>query len=147
MFYILTQQYFLWISFFSFEGVQHFWLELCTFCSKFLPATSQRLFCVTKSDIEQGPSNHTAPFYELLVSVLRLTLSFGEVSTYCRHTYIRQKFSFFKIIFTALTDRQNNFNEINRLFKLVVSRMFLLPCSVSLMCFFFILVSFLGRPL
>ena len=41
-----------------------------------------------------------------------------------RHTYIRQFFK--KIIFPALIDNPNDF-EINRLIRLVVSGMFLLP--------------------
>ena len=136
------------ISFCSFEGVQHFWLELCIFYYKLLSETNQQLICVTESDIGQGPSNHTAPNFELLVSVLWLTLSFGEVSKpaeectknsgdtfHCRHSYIRENFSFFKkIIFPALIDSRNNF-EIHRLIRLVVRGMFLLPCSALLMCF------------
>ena len=85
-FYTLKQQCF-FISFCSFERVQHFWLELCIFYSKLLSASNQQLFCITESDIRQGPSNHTAPLYELLVSVywFRLTLSFGKMSkTYRR---------------------------------------------------------------
>ena len=54
------------ISFCSFEGVQQFWLELCIFYSKLLSATNQQLFSATESDIGQGPSNHTAPLYELI---------------------------------------------------------------------------------
>ena len=53
----------------SFEGVRYFWVELCIFFSKLLSATNQQLFCVTESDIGKGPSNHTPPLYELLVSV------------------------------------------------------------------------------
>ena len=45
-----------------------------------------------------------------------------------------KNFSFLKIIFPALIDIQSNF-EISRLIRLVVSGMFLLPCSASLMCF------------
>ena len=48
---------------------------------------NQQLFCITESDIGQGPFNHTPPLYELLVSVLRLTLSFGEVSKTCRRMH------------------------------------------------------------
>ena len=55
------------ISFFSFERVRYFWFKLCNFFSKLLPATNQQLFCVTESDIGQGPSNHTPLLYELLV--------------------------------------------------------------------------------
>ena len=60
---------FVLISLCSFEGVRYFWVELCIFFSKLLSATNQQLFCVTESDIGKGPSNHTPPLYELLVSV------------------------------------------------------------------------------
>ena len=84
-FYTLKQQFS--ISFCSFEGVRYFWVELCIIFSKLLSATDQQLFCVTESDIWQGPSNHTPPLYELLVSVLWLTLSFDEVSKTCRRMH------------------------------------------------------------
>ena len=35
------------------------------------------------------PSNHTAPLYELLVSVLWLTLSFSQVSKICRRMHLK----------------------------------------------------------
>ena len=57
---------------------------------------------VTESDMRQGPSNHTQPSYELLVSILWLTLNIGEVSKpaekctknlgdkfHCRYTCIK----------------------------------------------------------
>ena len=69
------------ISIWSFEGVQLFWLELAIFYSKLLSATNQQLFK------RYWPLNHIAPLYELLVSVLWLTLSFGEVSKTCRRMY------------------------------------------------------------
>ena len=86
-FYTLKQQKIFLISLCGFEGVQHFWLDLCIFFSKLLSATNQQLFCVTESDIGQGPSNHTPPLYKLLVSVVWLTLSFGEVSKTCRRMH------------------------------------------------------------
>ena len=58
-FYTLKQQFS--ISFCSFEGVRYFWVELCIIFSKLLSATDQQLFCVTESDIGQGPSNHIHP--------------------------------------------------------------------------------------
>ena len=85
-FYTLRQQHF-FISFCSFEGVRYFWVELCIFFSKLLSATNQQLFCVTENSIEQEPSNHTPPLYELLVSVLWLALSFGKVSKACRRMH------------------------------------------------------------
>ena len=66
------------ISICSFEGVQHFWLELAIFYSKVLSATNQQLFL--RHWKQYRPANHISPLYELLVSVLWLTLSFGEVS-------------------------------------------------------------------
>ena len=38
-FYTLKQQFFFLISICNFEGVQHFWFELCIFYSKLLFAT------------------------------------------------------------------------------------------------------------
>ena len=95
--------------------------------------------------IGQGPSNHTSLLYELLVSVLWFTLSFGEVSKTCikmhkmrRHTYTRKKFnsfySFVYFVFPAFINNPSNF-EINRLIKLVVSGMFLLQYSASFITF------------
>ena len=49
--------------------------------------TTQLLLCVTESNIGQGPSNHTPPLYEVLASVVWLTLSFGEVSKTCRRMH------------------------------------------------------------
>ena len=69
IFCTLKQQYF-FFSFCSFEGVQHFWLEFYIFFSKLLSATNQQLFSATQSNIGQGPSNHSALLYELMVSVL-----------------------------------------------------------------------------
>ena len=46
---------FLQNSFWSFEGVQYFWVELWIFFSKLLSATNQQLFCVKESDVGQGP--------------------------------------------------------------------------------------------
>ena len=76
---------FFFISICSFEGVQHFWLELAIFYSKLLSATNQQLFL--RHWKRYRPSNHIAPLYELLVSVLWLTLSFGEVSKTCRRMH------------------------------------------------------------
>ena len=73
------------ISIWSFEGVQLFWLELAIFYSKLLSATNQQLFL--RHWKRYRPSNHIAPLYELLVSVLWLTLSFGEVSKTCRRMH------------------------------------------------------------
>ena len=73
------------ISIYSFEGVQHFWLELAIFYSKLLSPTNQQLFlCHWK---RYRPSHHIALLYELLVSVLWFTLSFGEVSRTCRRMH------------------------------------------------------------
>ena len=73
------------ISISSFKGVQHFWLELAIFYSKLFSATNQQLFL--RHWKRYRPSNHIAPLYELLVSVLWLTLSFGEVSKTCRRMH------------------------------------------------------------
>ena len=73
------------ISIWSFEGVQLFWLELAIFYSKLLSATNQQLFL--RHWKRYRPSNHIAPLYELLVSVLWLTLSFGKVSKTCRRMH------------------------------------------------------------
>ena len=75
----------IFISICSFEGVQHLWLELAIFYSKLLSATNQQLFL--RHWKRYRPSNHIAPLYELLVSVLWLTLSFGEVSKTCRRMH------------------------------------------------------------
>ena len=80
-----SKQHFVFISICSFEGVQHFWLELAVFYSKLLSATNQQLFL--RHWKRYRPSNHIAPLYELLVSVLWLTLSFGEVSKTCRRMH------------------------------------------------------------
>ena len=77
--------FFLLISICSFEGVQHFSLELAIFYNKLLSATSQQLFL--RHWKRYRPSNHIAPLYELLVSVLWLTLSFDEVSKTCRRMH------------------------------------------------------------
>ena len=82
-FYTSKQHFF--ISIWSFEGVQLFWLELAIFYSKLLSATNQQLFL--RHWKRYRPSNHIAPLYELLVSVLWLTLSFGEVSKTCRRMH------------------------------------------------------------
>ena len=71
IYYTLKQQWFYLISFYTFEGVRY----------------NQQLFCVTENDIGQGPLNHTPPLYELLASILWLTLSFGEVSKTCREMH------------------------------------------------------------
>ena len=76
---------FFFISICSFEGVQPFWLELAIFYSKLLSATNQQLFLRHRK--RYWPSNHIAPLYELLISVLSLTLSFGEVSKTCRRMH------------------------------------------------------------
>ena len=47
------------ISICSFEGVQHFWLELAIFYSKLLSATNQQLFL--RHWKRYRPSNHIAP--------------------------------------------------------------------------------------
>ena len=87
IFYTLKQQWFFLISFYSFEGVRYFRVELCILIYKLSSATNQQLLCVTESDIGQGSLNHTPPPYELLPSVLWLALSFGEVSMTCRRMY------------------------------------------------------------
>ena len=121
----------------------YFWVETYIVFSKLFSATNQKLFCVTESDIRQGPSNHTSPLYELLVSVLWLTLSFGEVSKTCiilgdtvdiLTSDRNLVFLFVYFVFPALIDIPSNF-EINRLIRFVVSGIFLLPCSASLMSF------------
>ena len=58
------------ISIWSFEGVQLFWLERAIFYSKLLSATNQQLFSLSWKRC--WSSNHIAPLYELLVSVLCL---------------------------------------------------------------------------
>ena len=73
------------ISICSFEGVQHFWFELAIFYSKLLSATNQQLFL--RHWKQYRPSNHIAPLYEPLVSVLWVTLSFGEVLKTCRRMH------------------------------------------------------------
>ena len=60
-----------------FDFILYFPVELYVFFYKLYSATNQQLFCVTKSDIRQGPLNHAPPLYELLPSVLWLMLSFG----------------------------------------------------------------------
>ena len=87
IYYTSKQQWFYLISFYTFEGVRYFWVKLCFFFSKLPSATNQQLFCVTENDIGQGPLNHTPPLYELLASILWLTLSFGEVSKTCREMH------------------------------------------------------------
>ena len=58
-FYTSKQHFF--ISICSFEGVQHFWLELAIFYSKLLSATNQQLFL--RHWKRYRPSNHIAPRY------------------------------------------------------------------------------------
>ena len=83
-FYTSKQLFFVFfISICSFEGVQHFWLEI--FYSKLLSAANQQL--LLRHGKCYRPSNHIVPLYELLVLVLWLTLSFGEVSKTCRRMY------------------------------------------------------------
>ena len=84
-FTLQNNKFFFLISICSFEGVQHFWLELAVFYSKLLSATNQQLFL--RHWKRYQPSNHIAPLYELLVSVLWLTLSFFEVSKTCRRMH------------------------------------------------------------
>ena len=55
------------------------------FYSKLLSATNQQLFL--RHWKRYRPSNHIAPLYELFVSILWLTLSFGEVSKTCRRMH------------------------------------------------------------
>ena len=55
IFYTLKQHWFFLISFYSFEGVRYFWVELFVFFYKLRSTTNQQLFCVTESDIGQGP--------------------------------------------------------------------------------------------
>ena len=42
---------FFFVSFYSFEGVQYFWVELWIVFSKLVSATNQQLFYVTEGDI------------------------------------------------------------------------------------------------
>ena len=71
-----------------FWAVRYFWVEPCIFFFfRLLSVTKQQMFCVTESDIGQGPSNHSPPLYELLVSVVWLRLSFGKVSKTCRRMH------------------------------------------------------------
>ena len=84
-FFYTSKQHFFFISIWSFEGVRLFWLELAIFYSKLLSATNQQLF--SRHWKRYWPSHHIAPLYELLVSVLWLTLSFGEVSKTCRRMH------------------------------------------------------------
>ena len=57
--------------------------------SKLVSATNQHLLCITESNIGQGPSNHKLPLYELLVWILWLTLSFGEVWETCIRMHLK----------------------------------------------------------
>ena len=84
-FYTLKQQWFFLIPFYSFEDAATILLNRTLYVFYKLPsATNQQLFCITERDIGQGPLNHIPALYELLSSVLWLTLSFGEVSMTCR---------------------------------------------------------------
>ena len=60
-------------------------LYLSTFYCKLLSKTNQQLFL--RHWKRYRPSNHIALLYELLVSILWLTLSFGEVSKTCRRMH------------------------------------------------------------
>ena len=76
-FYILKQHFF--VSFYSFEGVQYFRVELSIVFSMLLSGTNQQLFYVTEDNIGQGPSNRAPLLYKLLFLVLWFTLSLGHV--------------------------------------------------------------------
>ena len=65
------------ISFHGFEGVQHFWLEFCIFCSKLLSVTNQQLFCVHLKVISDRDIQTILHLSMNSLSVLWLTLSFG----------------------------------------------------------------------
>ena len=65
------------ISFHGFEGVQHFWLELCIFYSKLLSVTNQQLFCVHLKVISDRDIQTILHLSMNSLSVLWLTLSFG----------------------------------------------------------------------
>ena len=133
------------ISFYSFEGVRYYWVELCIFFYTLPSATNQQLFCVTKQ-----------PLYELLPSVLCLHWALvkcqwpAEESTknignrfYLDILTSDKNVAFFSnFIFPTLIDIPNNL-EINALISLVVTGMFLLPKSASLMS----LVRFPENPL
>ena len=102
LFYTLRQQ-----SFF-FHFISQFWRSAILF-SRTLYLFFQVTLCnqpivvyVTESDMRQEPSNHTQPSYELLFSILWLTLNIGEVSKpaekctknlgdkfHCRYTCIK----------------------------------------------------------
>ena len=86
-------------TFCSFEGMWYFGVELCISFSKLLSATKQELFCITERAIGQGPSNHTPILYELLISVVWLTLSFGEVLKTCRRMH--EKFRWHVPLYTS----------------------------------------------
>ena len=78
---------------FCFDFILQFWRS-AIFLSRtlylflqLLSVANQQLFCVTESDIGQGPSNYALLLYKLLVLVLWFTLSFGEVSKTCRRMH------------------------------------------------------------
>ena len=155
IFYTLKQQWIFLTSFYSFEGVRYFWVELCIFSYKLPSATNQQLFSVTESDIGQGPSNHTHPsmnhcfqYCDLNWALVKWQwLQKNALKIWGTHSTVDiltsyKNLVFSSFIFPALIGNPNN-TEVNALTKLVISTMFLLPKSASLMS----LVSFPGDPL
>ena len=85
-------------SFCSSEGVRYFWVELYLFFPIWPLQPTNNCLVSLKAILER--SSYNPPLYELLVSVLWLTLSFDEVpcrkwtnnlgdTFHCRHTYNR----------------------------------------------------------
>ena len=113
----------------------------------FQVAVCNQLTIVLRHWKRYRPSNHIAPsmncwfqcceLHSALVKCQRPAEEFNKNladTFHCRHVTSDKKLVFLKNIFSALIDNPNNF-EINRLIMLVVSGMFLLPCSAPLMCF------------
>ena len=115
----------------------------------FIPSCSlqpgNNCFCYTESDIDLQTILHSSMNYwflccDLLKDLVKCRRPAEECTInlrdafHCRHTYIKNLAFFFKKKISVLIDNRNNF-EINGLIMLVVSGMFLLPCSAPLMCF------------
>ena len=138
-FFNTLKQHYFFNFIYSFEGVWYFWVKLCIFspsCS-LQPGNSCFTSWMRYVTSWQGPSNHAPLLWELLLLVLWFTLNCGELSKTCRRISKNFSFDFFKkekIIFPALNDNPNNF-ENNRMIRLVVSGMFLLPYSALIMSF------------
>ena len=100
IFYTLKQQWFFLISFYSFEGIQYFWVELCIFFYKSPSATTQLVSLKVISDKDHWTILHPSMNYCLHYSDLhwvlvkcqwpadKCTKNFGD-RFHCRHVYIR----------------------------------------------------------